>query len=292
MVWLYGILLTGGGLASNYRAAGQHTKHLKSIRAHRNVLYHRPMGRMGNQLFQYASLLGISKQHNMIPCFEGVYLSNWFDGVRDGCTVPKSLPTVGENGRFATFNTFSFNESTTIEGFLQSHKYFQNNVDVQRIYFKSSITAAAETVLKPLRKRATRLVGIHVRRGDLIQMGYIHEAPTANFANAMRLLGGDNAFFVVVSDDIMWCTQQSVFTPNNVKILERGSAPVDMAVLAACDDIIMSIGTFGWWAAYLGAGRRGGHVTYYANEFNMAHATTKGNVVADDYYPRNWWPVL
>jgi len=37
-------------------------------------------------------------------------------------------------------------------------------------------------------------------------------------------------------------------------LFEGDDAAEDMALLAACDHIILSLGTFGWWAAWLGAG--------------------------------------
>jgi hypothetical protein len=61
-----------------------------------------------------------------------------------------------------------------------------------------------------------------------------------------------------------------------------------MAILAGCDHMVMTVGSFGFWAAYLGADAKGGEVVYYDSEFKMEHPTNKGNVVLEDYYPEGW----
>ena len=78
-------------------------------------------------------------------------------------------------------------------------------------------------------------------------------------------------------------------------VTEKHKPAIDMAVLAGCDHMVMTVGTFGWWAAYLGADAKGGEVVYYDSEFKMEHPTNKGNVVFEDYYPEGWiamgaWP--
>ena len=75
---------------------------------------------------------------------------------------------------------------------------------------------------------------------------------------------------------------------NNTTVLSHSkSATEDLAILAACDGVIMSLGTFGWWGGWL----CGGPVVYYSNEFNMSHEVNKGNVRKSDYYPADWIPM-
>jgi len=57
-----------------------------------------------------------------------------------------------------------------------------------------------------------------------------------------------------------------------------------MSILANCDHVIISIGTFGWWSGMLS----GGEVVYYENEFKMEHKINKGKVETKDYYPPKW----
>ena len=61
-----------------------------------------------------------------------------------------------------------------------------------------------------------------------------------------------------------------------------------MAILAGCDYNVVTVGTFGWWAAFLGGDAKGGKVLYYDSEFVMKHQVNDGNVFSEDSYPPSW----
>ncbi|XP_076441064.1 uncharacterized protein LOC143280317 [Babylonia areolata] len=60
--------------------------------------------------------------------------------------------------------------------------------------------------------------------------------------------------FVVASQDSDWCQKHVSRNRNDVTIMEGNSAAVDMVVLTLTDHMIVSVGTFGWWAGYLNQG--------------------------------------
>ena len=67
---------------------------------------------------------------------------------------------------------------------------------------------------------------------------------------------------VIATDDLQWVWSQPVF--DGMLVIHNDLPETDMGILAACPYMVMSIGTFGWWAAYL----RGGVLTfYYATPF-------------------------
>jgi hypothetical protein len=202
-----------------------------------------------------------------------------------------------ESGKYAVHQQWHFyGPDASIDGYLQSFRYFANDSTVARIQFNPAIRTAATTYIRAV--SGSRLaVGIHVRHGDLIALGYIRFPPEAYFARALahfRMLNPDRSVqFVVASDDPAWCTAQPFFRAADVHVITEPHAPaLDMAILAACDHMALTAGTFGWWAAYLGAHRRGGDVVYYEDEFVMGHPTNRGgNVVKTDYYPPSWIPL-
>ena len=58
--------------------------------------------------------------------------------------------------------------------------------------------------------------------------------------------------------------------------------------MSACDGVILSVGTFGWWAGYFSS-QYGGEVIHFKNNFNHAQAKAMGEKVAEeDYFPPNW----
>ena len=64
------------------------------------------------------------------------------------------------------------------------------------------------------------------------------------------------AVFVVVSDDPAWCEANLADSANGVFVQnEAASSSFDFALLASCDHVIMSRGSFGLWAAVMAGGR-------------------------------------
>ena len=101
-----------------------------------------------------------------------------------------------------------------------------------------------------------------------------------------REIYGSKVKFIVATNDKVWA--EEMFSTKDTTVLSHSkSATEDLAILAACDGVIMSLGTFGWWGGWLCRGP----VVYYSNEFNMSHEVNKGNVRKSDYYPADWIPM-
>ena len=64
------------------------------------------------------------------------------------------------------------------------------------------------------------------------------------------------------------------------------SAGHDLAVLSMCDHMIVSAGTFGWWAAWLANG-----TTVYFDNWPRNGTTLDNMFDRRDYYPRHWIPI-
>ncbi|PVD32100.1 hypothetical protein C0Q70_07528 [Pomacea canaliculata] len=68
--------------------------------------------------------------------------------------------------------------------------------------------------------------------------------------------------FVISSDDVKWCKEQFA-NISDVTVLQANSPPaVDMMTLASLDHMIMTVGTYGWWASFLNPG-----ITVYYRDF-------------------------
>jgi galactoside 2-L-fucosyltransferase 1/2 len=112
-------------------------------------------------------------------------------------------------------------------------------------------------------------IAVHIRRTDIFALSghdygvaYLYKAVTymmAKFHDRCLL-------FVVCSDDVKWsktsfkaimANSSAVFTGRcrpNVLFVAGKSPAQDMAVLASCNHTIFTMGTFGWWSAYLAGG--------------------------------------
>jgi len=212
----------------------------------------------------------------------------YFDGVHTDCNkASKHLLRVSEKGKFAAFTPFAFVGDTLLDGYLQSYKYFDSQLR-DTLRFKHSIVTEAEAYLQPFQSFTT--IGVHGRRGDMVSNGKITLPPAQYFRNTIAYFRSKYAHvqFVVVSEDPIWCSEQEFFLADDVHIVSKHHTPAqDMAILSGCDHMVLSAGTFGWWAAYLGADAKGGEVLYYDSEFKE-WMITNGQVVLADYYPEGW----
>ncbi|XP_063441236.1 galactoside alpha-(1,2)-fucosyltransferase 2-like [Mytilus trossulus] len=257
-------------------------------------------GRLGNLLFEYASLYGIAKHHNMIPV------------INEGCHLKKVLKISATSGQLltnvkrynevkgCTFENEAFNLDRkfnwTLNGYFQSWKYFVDKSEQIRkeFKFKDSIQHEATNQfhkiinLKGISNTST-YIAVHVRRGDMVhssvmtKYGYISaDKRYIDDAMASFQLNFSNPFFIFSSDDISWC--KTHFTKENTAFIQQKNSPeVDMAIMTNCNHSIITTGSYGWWIAWL----IGGNTIYYK------HYPVKGSQLdkvfnSETYRPPSW----
>ena len=256
-------------------------------------------GRLGNQLFRFAALLGISTRYNRrmtIDASEKELLSVFPDaGVVsvDSCASRLLLGSP----KFATYDAaFEHLPDKDIcsEGYFQSWRYFR---DVEktlrsRLAFSARVGRRAATLYDRALKKgvvansSTTVVGVHVRRGDY-RIAVEYNMPSVSYyRKAMEYFKRKtrNAHFLVVSDDIEWCKTNLNFFPEMT--FHHNSAAVDLALLSSCQHIIISVGTYGWWSAWLA----GGSVVYFDN-FISKSSNIFSEFKSTDFYPPSWIPM-
>ena len=271
------------------------------------------VGGLGNHLFQFASLYGMAKNNYLIPLIKNdakvmkmfpkllsmktstsYHWNGWSKYYERACCVFE-------------YNAFSLNYEKNIHlsGVFQSWRYFDNHRDSirQLLTFKAEIIDRVNAFLKETRTvndRAAALdvqyVSIHVRRGDYqskenIKMGYTMADDvyiTKSMAYFQHLF--DNIIFIVVSDDIEWCEQNVAHLPTNIYLSPFGkedrSEEYDLCLLSKCNHSIITTGTFGWWGAYLAAGK-----TVYFRNFPHPGSHLSRQFAAADYFYYNWLPL-
>ncbi|XP_075773693.1 galactoside alpha-(1,2)-fucosyltransferase 2-like isoform X3 [Pelodiscus sinensis] len=142
----------------------------------------------------------------------------------------------------------------------------------QEFSFHDHVREEANRYLARLRgqRRNVTYVGVHVRRGDYVwEMPQRWKGVVADKAYLDKAMGYFRAryqepVFVVTSNGMDWCRENIDASRGDVYFSGDGkeSSPGrDFALLAHCNHTIMTIGTFGIWAAYLA----GGETIYLAN---------------------------
>ncbi|CAG5127654.1 unnamed protein product [Candidula unifasciata] len=180
-----------------------------------------------------------------------------------------------------------------IDGYLQSFCYFAEIIDEVRreFIFRDDIAAAAANLLRDMQinHNASLIVGVHARRGDILQTAWtnwgLRAAEKKYFLKAFSLMKskfpGRNMTFLVSSDDLKWCRENLL--GKNVIVMPPASPAVHLAVLSICDHVIMSGGTYGWWAGWLA----NGDVIYHTGF--IQNGTAFGDMIKrQQYYPPHW----
>ena len=234
-------------------------------------------GRLGNHLFEYASILGIAETTNKTffffndeelqkvlkhpPVQESSLL------MRDRCRHAERL----RDSRGCQYDRRLINlepgKDYVIGDYLQSWLYFDVTRDAVReaVTFADDIVRNATRVLNYLKLQFpnTTFVGVHVRRGDLVTnwkqlspQGYLTASPEF-FQRAMTYFRRrcSRVAFVVLGEDRKWSVEHIAPVDNDVVVLEPNSPAVDMQILSMTDHMIRTVGTYGWWAVFKMAGR-------------------------------------
>lgn len=123
---------------------------------------------------------------------------------------------------------------------MQSFRYFRQ---VKHPFFLLKRQKSADAWLR--RRGLTSVV--HVRRGDKPEDGS-PVVPVEYYERALARLGHSRV--AVCADDVAWVRRRRVF--QNASVSTDADPGFDMAILAgATDAVIIGIGTFAWWGAYL-----------------------------------------
>jgi len=128
---------------------------------------------------------------------------------------------------------------------------------------------------------------IHIRRTDLTKARYVREGyvrPTAEyFRRAMSYFTDclERVLFVVLSDDQAWCR---IHINATYIVYSSGHSPiVDMAIAALCDHTIITVGTYGWWAAWFTNG-----ITITQHNIPVNGSALSKQFYRADHYKSDW----
>ena len=240
-------------------------------------------GNLGNRLFVFASIYGIAKMKNIpyiIPKHDT--LLEVFNLFNDSTlqVVPndrKCKQTLYRRERLCcgydpTMLNLDLTKGYTLITYLQSWKYFADaQVSLRRqLKFKASIETWVNQTMDSISRAHNYtdrddviFIGIHVRRGDMMMSvasyGYQVASPEYLHRAIDKFSSLTNIIYIVCSLEINWVKEQLHNISNVYYSNPKHGATKDLALLAACDHVITTVGTFGWWGGWLS----GGNVTYF-----------------------------
>lgn len=255
-------------------------------------------GRFGNQLFQFAALRGIAAHHGYdwcIPPDEHQTFANY--GIHHPFKMKsmteknigfvnsnvssqsmfsfESLKSLNPNTKNVTESCYNFDENlflnfednSNLDGYLQTEKYFKHIEDELRddLEFKDDILKPCEEFISQYEK----IIFLHVRRGDNVGRDEYYPSMTFDYYERALKHFDDDAYVLVCSDDVEWCSQQEFFNDDRFLIntevpkyqhlclegdgqYRKSCVPhTDLCLMSLCNGAILSSSSLGWWGAWL-----------------------------------------
>ncbi|XP_060145468.1 galactoside alpha-(1,2)-fucosyltransferase 1 isoform X2 [Globicephala melas] len=243
-----------------------------------------PNGRLGNQMGQYATLLALAQLNGRQAFIQPAMHATLAPMFR--ITLPVLAPEVNSRTPWRELELHDWMSEEyaqlkepwlKLSGFPCSWTFFHHLREQIRSEFTlhDHLRREAQSLLSQLRlsrtgDRPSTFVGVHVRRGDYVKvMPYHWKGVVGDRAYLQQAMDWFRArheapIFVVTSNGMEWCRENIDTSRGDVTFTGDGQEDVpskDFALLTQCNHTIMTIGTFGFWAAYLA----GGDTVYLAN---------------------------
>ena len=241
-------------------------------------------GRLGNQMFQYASLRGIAANiktdwlipdenvdrfdnYGLFDCFE---LSNCKD----------------KNKGESLFNTFTYREmhfnqnvfdwkdgDVNFSGNYQTERYFENIADELREDFTfikgyhdpcqeyiDSLGGRDNVIFLHVRRGSPNLTGQRGEKWSYQQVQEYHPlCKKVYYMEALKEFPEDKQV-IVVSDTIEWCKKvgwfnddRFLFSDSSYEVFQDGAAVpyIDLCLMSLCGGGIIANSSLSWWGAWL-----------------------------------------
>jgi hypothetical protein len=229
------------------------------------------LGRLGNQMFQLASLWGIASNRGYDFCIPGPE----FFGLRDG-NVKNSDANIYNTFKLKKFNhCMSQNETLEERCFEFDSKLFDDcpdNVDLigyfqSEKYFKhiESDIRDAFTIIDDIRIPTLEsfksnfgdsdVISLHIRRGDYLNLTHHPVQSLEYYSMGLSLMPKDIPV-MIFSDDVEWCRDQELFKHDRFILSENNSTGVDLCLQSLCSHHIIANSSFSWWGAWLAKSKK------------------------------------
>lgn len=251
------------------------------------------LGRLGNQMFQYAALKGIAAKHGYEICIPPSANKNeWTDHQLNKAFKMQTLNAL--NYQYIDFDrptvleeTFCFNENLfnkcpdwiTLQGFFQTEKYFKHVREQLLLDFQFH-----DNILEPAKEVVcnwTNPIALHIRRTDYLTNPNHTALSLEYYSNALQHFN-DDSDVIIFSDDPKWCLEQKLFDSDKFMVSETNNNYLDLCLMTLCSSHIIANSSFSWWGAWLSNSQKVIAPSGWFGGSNNEHLDTK------DIVPEEW----
>ncbi len=226
------------------------------------------LGRLANQMFQYASLKGIARNRGYDFCIppknvfgqvdelvrnDNLNIYDVFDLEKNNNIQITQNPVFQE--KFHNFDEKLFRscpDNVDLFGYYQSEKYFYHIKDEIKndFTFSNEVRTLCSEMIESIQD-GKKIIALHIRRTDYIVNPNHPVQPMSYYEQALKKFD-KNDRILVFSDDPEWCQQQELFADDSIMISQGNEADIDLCLMSKCNYHIIANSSFSWWGAWLG----------------------------------------
>lgn len=263
-------------------------------------------GRLGNNLFQLASLISIAKKNGTALTLPEWPYQKYFELENvhfSKSTLSKPMvikePHFHYSEEITKVNTV-FNHD--FDGYFQTEKYFNHNVPdlLAALSFKKDYRDSVSKKYCEVYRNPT--IAVSIRRGDFVSNKNYAQLPITYYFSALEKYFPNwrkENNVLIFSDDIEYCKMHfenfenvfysessDKFQKKETYFNENEFAIEQLCAGSMCDHYIISNSTFSWWIAYLGETSE----SRIIRPSEIFDGEMKKNNNQKDYFPNRWTP--
>ena len=246
-------------------------------------------GYLGNQMFQYSALRGISSHkgyEHSIPDID-VLINRPFgsDIIRCFNVTPTKS---NQNYSWIKERTFEFDkyffdecpDNVDIVGYFQSEKYFKHiEDDIRKEFSFHSEILKTSIEYKKNKFANSEIISLHIRRGDYTTDPNFDCLPLDYYYEGLKLL--PEIPVLVITNDQEWCRKK--FDSKKFIVSPFKDACIDLCLMSLSNYHIIANSSFSWWGSWLANSKKTiAPKNWFSSNGNLSHNNTK------DLYLPNW----
>jgi len=208
---------------------------------------------LGNQMFCVAATASLAADNNDIAVYPQLnqpgslpYLDNILSKLDNNNHDYSPFHELYKEKDIHTFTPIEYAQGMVLDGYWQSHKYFNHNRDLILDLFKTPDKYTQKIKNKYNFEGIT--VAVHIRRGDYVNIPHAHPLCSLDYyKTAIKEFENMDCTFMVFSDDLEWC---KLNFPSSYVFVDEPDY-ICLYMMSMCDHNIIANSSFSWWGAWL-----------------------------------------